>query len=119
MRDTATGRRPVQGFPPDESEAAGAGARELAARPVAPGRLAYGLSVALAAASAPAGTDLMPGLLRGPAVMNGSARGTALAVLLAGVPLLAGSMLLAARGSAGAVITWLGAVAFLLYNSVL
>ena len=121
MRDTATGRRPVQGFPPDESEAAGAGARELAARPVAPGRLAYGLSAALAAvtAGAMAGTYLMPGLLRGPAVMNGSARGTALAVLLAGVPVLAGSMLLAARGSAGAVITWLGAVAFLLYNSVL
>ncbi len=121
MRDTATGRRPVRGFPPDESEAAGAGARELAARPVAPGRLAYGLSAALAAvtAGAMAGTYLMPGLLRGPAVMNGSARGTALAVLLAGVPVLAGSMLLAARGSAGAVITWLGAVAFLLYNSVL
>jgi hypothetical protein len=88
---------------------------------VAPGRLAYGLSAALAVvtAAAMAGTYLMPGLLRGPAVMNGSARGTALAVLLAGVPVLAGSMLLAARGSAGAVITWLGAVAFLLYNSVL
>jgi len=121
MSDTAMGRRPAMGFRPDESEAAGAGARELAARPVAPGRLAYGLSAALAAvtAAAMAGTYLIPGLLRGPAVMNGSARGTALAVLLAGVPVLAGSMLLAARGSAGAVITWLGAVAFLLYNSVL
>jgi hypothetical protein len=121
MSNIATGRRPVRDFPPDESEAACAGARELAARPVAPGRLAYGLSAALAAvtAGAMAGTYLMPGLLRGPAVMNGSARGTALAVLLAGVPLLGGSMLLAARGSAGAVITWLGAVAFLLYNSVL
>ena len=121
MSDTATGRRPVRGFPPDENEAAGADHRELAARLVAPGRLAYGLSAALAAvtAGAMAGTYLMPGLLRGPAVMNGSARGTALVMLLAGAPVLAGSMLLAAQGSAGAVITWLGAVAFLLYNSVL
>ena len=51
MSDTAMGRRPAMGFRPDESEAAGAGARELAARPVAPGRLAYGLSAALAAAA--------------------------------------------------------------------
>jgi hypothetical protein len=39
--------------------------------------------------------------------MNGSARGTALVVLLVGVPLLA------ARGSARAVLTWLGSAAFL------
>ena len=52
MSDTAMGRRPAMGFRPDESEAAGAGARELAARPVAPGRLAYGLSAALAAVTA-------------------------------------------------------------------
>src|SRR6185437_13897771 len=51
--------------------------------------------------------------------MNGSARGTALVVLLAGVPVLACSMLLAARGSAAAVITWLGAAGFLLYNSLM
>ena len=40
-------------------------------------------------------------------------------VLLAGVPALACSMLLAARGSAAAVITWLGAAGFLLYNSLM
>ena len=51
--------------------------------------------------------------------MNGSARGTALVVLLAGVPALACSMLLAARGSAAAVITWLGSAGFLLYNSLM
>ena len=51
--------------------------------------------------------------------MNGSARGTALVVLLAGVPALACSMLLAARGSAAAVLTWLGSAGFLLYNSLM
>jgi hypothetical protein len=58
-------------------------------------------------------------VLRGTAVMNGSARGTALVILLAGVPALACSMLLAARGSAAALITWLGSAGFLLYNSLM
>lgn len=40
-------------------------------------------------------------------------------MLLAGVPVLAGSMLLAARGAPAAVITWLGSVGFLLYNSLM
>ena len=62
-------------------------------------------------------TFLIAGVLRGTAVMNGSARGTSLVVLLIGVPLLASSMLAASRGSAGAALTWLGAAAFLLYNS--
>jgi hypothetical protein len=44
---------------------------------------------------------------------------SSLVVLLIGVPLLAGSMLAASRGSAGAVLTWLGAAAFLLYNSLM
>jgi hypothetical protein len=64
-------------------------------------------------------TFLIPAVLRGTAVMNGSARGTALAVLLLGVPALAVSMALAWTGSARAVLCWLGAAAFLLYNSVL
>ena len=82
---------------------------------------AYWLSAALAVAAAASSllTFTIPAVLRGPAVMNGSARGTALVVLLAGVPVLACSMLLAARGSAAAVITWLGSVAFLLYNSLM
>ena len=49
-------------------------------------------------------TFLVPGILRGPAVMNGSARGTALAVLLLGVAVLAVSMALAWAGSARAVL---------------
>ena len=64
-------------------------------------------------------TFLVPGILRGTEVMNGSARGTALAVLLLGVPVLAVSMALAWAGSARAVLCWLGAVAFVLYNSVM
>jgi hypothetical protein len=92
-----------------------------AKRVIASRGLAYWLSTALAMTAAASSllTFLLPSALRGTAVMNGSARGTALVVLLAGVPVLAGSMLMAARGSAAAVLTWLGAVAFLLYNSVM
>jgi hypothetical protein len=84
-------------------------------------RTAYWLSAALGVTAAAGSllTFTVPAVLRGGAVMNGSARGTALVVLLAGVPALAGSILLAARGSAAAVITWLGSAGFLLYNSLM
>ena len=90
-------------------------------RVIGRGGAAYWLSAALAVAAAASSllTFTVPAVLRGTAVMNGSARGTALVVLLAGVPALACSMLLAARGSAAAVITWLGAAGFLLYNSLM
>jgi hypothetical protein len=90
-------------------------------RVIGPRGPAYWLSAALGVAVA-AGSLLTftgPALLRGTAVMNGSARGTALVVLLAGVPALACSMLLAARGSAAAVVTWLGSTGFLLYNALM
>ena len=74
-------------------------------------------ALGVAAAAGSLLTFTVPAVLRGTAVMNGSARGTALVVLLAGVPALACSTLLAARGSAAAVITWLGSAEFLLYNS--
>lgn len=82
---------------------------------------AYGVSSALAAVAAVAAgaTFFVPGVLRGTAVMNGSARGTALVVLVLAVPLLVVSMGLAARGSSRATITWLGAATYLLYNAVL
>ena len=82
---------------------------------------AYWLSAALAVTAAVSSllTFTIPSLLRGTAVMNGSARGTALVVLLAGVPALACSMGLAARGSAAAVLTWLGSAGYLLYNSLM
>jgi hypothetical protein len=85
------------------------------------GGAAYWLSGSLAVTAAAACllTLLVPAVLRGTAVMNGSARGTALAVLLLGVPVLAVSMALAWTGSARAVLCWLGAAAFLLYNSVM
>jgi len=85
------------------------------------GKTGYWLSGSLAvvAAIAAAGTALVPGVLRGTAVMNGSARGTALVLLLVAVPSLAIAMRFAARGSARAQIVWLGAVGYILYNSVL
>jgi hypothetical protein len=64
-------------------------------------------------------TVLFPDLLRGPAAMNGSARGTALVMLVGGVPLLVGAMLAARRGSTRAIVLWLGAIAYLAYNAVM
>ena len=105
---------------------------ELQGRPAGPagepgrpvlrrGGAAYWVSGMLAVTAAANGllTFLVPGVLHGTAVMNGSARGTALAVLLLGVPVLAVSMVLARAGSPRAVLCWLGAVGFVLYDSVL
>ena len=82
---------------------------------------AFWVSVALTAiaATAAAATLFGDGVLRGTAVMNGSARGTALVALFVAVPTLALSMVVAERGSARAVVAWLGAVTYLLYNAVL
>jgi hypothetical protein len=90
-------------------------------RVIPAGGIAYWLSGALAVAAAASAllTYLVSDVLRGPAVMNGSARGTALVVLLVGVPVLACSLVLARRGSAIAVVTWLAATGFLLYNALM
>lgn len=64
-------------------------------------------------------TAFVPGVLRGTAVMNGSARGTALVLLFVAVPLLVASAALVSAGGVRPVITWLGADAYILYNSVL
>ncbi len=84
-------------------------------------RTAYWLSASLAfvAAVAAGATVFIPGVLRGVAVMNGSARGTALVVLVVAVPTLALAMLAASRGSVRAQIVWLGAIVYILYNGVL
>jgi len=66
-----------------------------------------------------AGTVLIPDVLSGTAVMNGSARGTALVVLLVAVPTLAGSVRAASLGSTRALAVWLGVVGYLLYNAVM
>jgi len=57
------------------------------------------------------------GILTGPAVMNGSARGTALVLLVLTTPVTAAAMVLAARGSVRAIVIWLGALASVLYNA--
>jgi hypothetical protein len=103
------------------SQASEGRAGDAVGRVIRRGGIAYWLSgaLALAAAGSSLATFLIAGVLRGTAVMNGSARGTSLVVLLIGVPLLVASMLAASRGSARAVLTWLGAAAFLLYNSLM
>jgi hypothetical protein len=82
-----------------------------------PARLLY-LSAAANALAASA-TLLVPDILNGPAVMNGSARGTALIMLVLGVPVLLASIWLERRGSRWASIARLGALAYLAYNAFL
>ena len=48
-----------------------------------------------------------------------SARGTALVVKLLAVPVLVVASMLTSRGSARGTLPWLGALSYLLYNSVL
>ena len=49
----------------------------------------------------------------------GNMRGTALTMLIVAVPLLVAAMIMADRGSLRARVVWLGALAYLAYNSVL
>ena len=76
-------------------------------------------ALAIVAAVAAAGTFFVDGALLGTPAMNGSARGTALVVLVLALPVLLGCALLARRGSPRAVVGWLGAAAYLAYNAVL
>jgi hypothetical protein len=80
---------------------------------------AFGWALAAVSVAAAAPTFLVDGILTGPPAMNGSARGTALVVLLLAVPVLLAAMPRARRGSARASVVWLAAVAYLLYNAVL
>ena len=81
--------------------------------------LPIGLGSALAVvALLVAGLTWIPGVLVGPPAMQGSARGTALVVLVA-APLSIAGMAIARRGQIAGLMVWLGAVAYLLYNSVL
>jgi hypothetical protein len=118
VHDTSTADGDVRRRAPD------AAAHVDAASPVGPSALrpsTYLLSslLAVVAAAASATMWLWPDLLTGAPAMDGSARGTALVVLVAGVPLLVWSMWATSRGSARAVFVWAGSVAFLLYQSVL
>lgn len=116
---------------PVSSRPAAPGVAEHAARPAVTdrrrpavldrSRLPYVLSAlaAVAATVAAAGSFLFPSLLTGSAVSTGNMRGTALAVLLVGLPVLVTAMLQSARGSAWAFVVWLGTLAYLLYQAVL
>ncbi|MDQ7991401.1 MAG: hypothetical protein AAGC63_08245, partial [Propionicimonas sp.] len=84
-----------------------------------PSPLAHGLSVGLgvAALAAAIPTFTAEGVLRGPAVMAGSARGTALVMALVGVPMLLGSQLDVRHGRSRSLPLWLAAIGYLLYNA--
>lgn len=83
----------------------------------APFALSTSAAVATVAAAVP--TLAIDGLLHGPAAMNGSARGTALVMAVAAVPVMVASMVLARRGSHRAVPVWAGSLAYLVYNAVM
>jgi hypothetical protein len=90
--------------------------------PAVPARgAAYWLSAALAVVvgAAAAFTFFAEGILTGPAVAVGNARGTALVMLVLGLPAFAVSAALTARGSVRALFVWLGATLYLLYNAVM
>lgn len=90
------------------------------ARGVTVPRVAYTLSIALAVVTTvAAGLSAFGDVLKGPDVMKGSARGTGIVVLFVTVPLLSAAMWVTVRGSVAALLVWLGAVAHILYQSVL
>ncbi len=80
-------------------------------------RLSLALAVVTTAACLV--TLLVPDLLGGTAVMNGSAKGTALVALVLAVPLLVASHRRARTGSTHSLVVHTGAAAYLLYNAML
>jgi hypothetical protein len=85
------------------------------------GQSCYLLSGALVAIAALAAglTVAFPSLLRGAAVSNGNLRGTAVVLLVVGLPVLTVAMIGTARGSARAFVVWLGTLGYLIYQAVL
>jgi hypothetical protein len=85
------------------------------------GQLPYALSIALAVVTfaAVVAALLFRGALRGPAVSVGNMQGTALVLLVVTLPVLVASMVLLARGVTVALVFWLGALASIVYQSVL
>ena len=80
---------------------------------------ALALATALVAVLAAGWTFADPGLLHGPEAMQGSARGTALVLGAVALPVLLGSVRMARRGSARALLVWGGALLYVVYNAVL
>ncbi|HYF72895.1 MAG TPA: hypothetical protein VD864_08730 [Nocardioides sp.] len=73
----------------------------------------------LAALVSAAGSLFFPDLLSGAPVTVGNLRGTALVVLVVGVPMLAAGAARARRGSVRGLVVWLGATAYLTYQGVM
>lgn len=109
------------------SAARGVGGATVSAPAPAPrallrsGGAAYRFSSALTVVTllAAAASFVVPGILRGPLVAQGNLRGTALAIMVLAVPALAFAMVLTRRGSARALVVWLGVLAYISYQSVL
>ncbi|HSU35747.1 MAG TPA: hypothetical protein VLJ88_08805 [Propionibacteriaceae bacterium] len=97
---------------PDVESTGERAATETAVLPVALGSALAAVGLLAAALT------WVPGILIGPPAMQGSARGTAVVVLVA-APLSIAGITLARRGRTFGLMLWLGAVAYLLYNAVL
>jgi hypothetical protein len=84
-------------------------------------RAAYALSggLGLAVAAAAGLSFAFPSVLAGADVTKGNLRGTALVLLVVGLPVLTTAMLRSARGSARALVVWLGTLGYLQYQAVL
>lgn len=87
--------------------------------PLSPGTAILGGALAAASVLAAVLTLAAPDLLSGPTAMNGSARGTALVVLVGGVPSLVIGLAGAIRGSMRHLTVTAGAAAYLAYNGFL
>ena len=79
--------------------ATGSPATSAKARSLGPHVYVLSLALAVIAAAASALTFFVPGILLGPAVSNGNARGTALVILLLAIPVLLLAIWLERRGS--------------------
>jgi hypothetical protein len=93
------------------------GTAASALRSAAAYRLSGALGVVALAASST--SFFIPGVLGGPAVSQGNLRGTALVIMVIAVPALFISMYFASRNSARALVVWLGAVGYIIYQAVL
>jgi len=98
-------------------------ALDTAATPPVAGRLRiptgslWLTGVLLLVTAVAAGLTAFGDFLSGPPVMMGSARGTAIVLLAVTGPVAAVAMAVGARGSARAVVVWLGALAAIVYNA--
>jgi hypothetical protein len=85
--------------------------------PVAAYRLSGALVIVALAAAAT--SFFIPDVLGGPPVAQGNLRGTALVIMVLAIPALVAAMFFTRRDSARAVVVWLGALAYIIYQSVL